>query len=219
MPRASPVPRPAHLGPGCRVEVELGCADAQFGLELARAHPDWFVVGLDIREPLLARNRRRAQALGLANVAFGYVNLNADLDRVFGQASVDRFHLLFPDPWFKARHRKRRVFDRDLCALLRRQLRPDGELHLASDMFDVVLEMMAELEHPRNEALGFINMAGPWSFWRGNPFEVHSRRELTTSGRGQPVWRLRYFVRDAPVWRTAALGPRAAAGTAASAKS
>ena len=97
-----------------RVEVELGCADGKFSFELAERHPDWFVVGLEIREALVDRNRELAGRLGLANLAFGYSNINVDLDRVFAPASVDRFHVLFPDPWFKARHRKRRVVDQGL---------------------------------------------------------------------------------------------------------
>lgn len=198
-PRARPVPRPRHLPRDCRVEVELGCADGQFGFGLAQAHPDWFVVGLDIREKLIDSNRRLAREAGLANLEFGYVNLNVDLERVFVDRAVDRFHLLFPDPWFKSKHRKRRVLDLELGAVLRTRLREGGELHIASDVFDVALEIMAELEHPRAAGLGFSNLAGAWSFWRGNPFGVSSRREDATLRRGKRVWRLRYRLgSDAP---------------------
>jgi tRNA (guanine-N7-)-methyltransferase len=177
------------------VEVELGCADGRFGFQLAREHPDWCVVGLDIRERMLEGNRRMAREQGLRNLLFGYVNLAVDLDRVFTEASVDRFHLLFPDPWPKQGHKKRRVMDVKLCSVLRRQLQVGGELHVASDVFEIALETMAELEHPRAESLGFVNMAGPWSFWRGSPFGARSRREVTAAQRGQRIWRLRYLVR------------------------
>jgi tRNA (guanine-N7-)-methyltransferase len=185
------------------VEVELGCADAQFGFELARAHPDWCVIGLDIRERMLDGNRRIAQELGLRNLLFGYVNLAIDLDRVFGEGSVDRFHLLFPDPWLKRSHKKRRVMDERLCAVLRRQLQVGGELHVASDVFEIALDTMTQLEHPRTDPLGFTNMAGPWSFWRGSPFDARSRREVTAARRGQRIWRLRYCVRAPEATRPA----------------
>jgi tRNA (guanine-N7-)-methyltransferase len=185
---------PAHLGPGCHTEVELGCADAKFSFDTARAHPQWFVVGLDIREKVLEDNRTRAGAEGLRNLTFAYVNLGVDLDRVFGSGEVDRFHLLFPDPWFKSRHRKRRVIGPRLLAVLRSQLRPGGELHIASDVFEIALEAMAELEQPEVARLGFRNVIGPWSFWRGDPFAASSRREDTTLARGQRVWRLRYLL-------------------------
>ncbi len=191
-PRAASATRPDHLPPGCPVEVELGCADAEFCFALAAARPDTWVVGLDIREPCLARNRGRARQEGLTNLSFGYVNLNVDMERVFDPASVDRFHLLFPDPWFKERHHKRRVIEPSLVEILARQLRPGGEFHAASDVFEIALEIMATVEDPNLASLGLENLAGPWSFWRDNPFEVASRREQTTLRREQRVWRVRY---------------------------
>jgi len=187
--RAQTIPPP----PSCaRVEVELGCADAKFSFELAERHPTWFVVGLEIREALVDRNRDRARRRGLGNLEFGYCNVNVDLDRVFAPASVDRFHVLFPDPWFKARHHKRRVVEPGMLAVVARQLRAGGELHFASDVFEVALAAMAELEHDDALALGFENLAGPWAFTRPNPCNASSRREDTTLARGQRVWRMRY---------------------------
>lgn len=201
--RAQPVARPPELAPDCPVEVELGCADAEFSFARAAARPDMLMVGLDIREPCLARNRVRAAEEGLVNLAFGYVNLNVDIDQVFAPASVDRFHLLFPDPWVKKSHLKRRVIEPALVETLVAQLRPGGELHAASDVFDVALEIMATVEDPALEHLGLANLSGPWGFWRGNPFAEASRREQTTLRREQRVWRMRYVRSDMP----AATGP------------
>ena len=58
-PRAQPVALPAGLGVDPRTDVELGCADAQFSFQLARAHPERFVVGLEIREKLVRANAAR----------------------------------------------------------------------------------------------------------------------------------------------------------------
>lgn len=197
-PRARSVRPPPALGADPRVEVELGCADAQFSFQLARARPACFVVGLEIREKLVAANDVQARREGLGNLAFAYVNLNVDLDRVFAPRSVDAFHLLFPDPWFKSRHSKRRVVDPGMLAVIVDQLRPGGELHVASDVFEVALEAMAQIEDPAVEHLGLRNRMGPWRFWRGNPFPAQSKREDTTLARGQRVWRVRYSLAGPP---------------------
>jgi tRNA (guanine-N7-)-methyltransferase len=194
VPRAEPIERPGDLPSGCRVEVELGCADAQFSFDLARREPETLVVGLEIREKLVERNQARAGREGLGNLVFGYVNLNVDLDRVFAPRSVHRFHLLFPDPWFKRRHQKRRVLDYALCRVMREQLVPGGELHFATDVFEVGLDALACMEDERVQALGFRNIVGPWSFARAHPLPSTSAREDTTHARGQRVWRLRYGV-------------------------
>lgn len=190
--RARALRRPPGLSPGCRVEVELGCADGDFAFALARARPNTLVVGLEIREALVERNVAKARRLGVDNLVFAYVNMNVDLERVFADGEVDRFHLLFPDPWFKARHRKRRVLDEGLCRCLHRQLRGDGELHFATDVYELGLHALAQLEDTAGGETPFTNLAGPWSFARDNPWGVESRRELTTRARGQRVWRLRF---------------------------
>ena len=87
--RARAIEVPAHLGPTAPCDVELGCADAQFTLELARRHPERVVVGLDIRERIVEFARRDAEAAGLANVRLAYCNMNVDLDRVLGFWSRD----------------------------------------------------------------------------------------------------------------------------------
>jgi len=192
--RAQPMKRPASLPSGCRVEVELGCADADFSYSLAQQRPDIFVVGLEIREAVVERNRRQAKAIGVENIAFGYVNMNVDLDRVFAPDSIDCFHLLFPDPWFKPRHRKRRVVDIELCRSIERLLRPGGEFHIATDIYDLGLEAMAELEDAHGSGLSFVNVLGPWRFARENPSVAESRREFMTRRRGDRVWRMRYSI-------------------------
>lgn len=190
--RATPLRIPGGPGAFERIEVELGCAEGQFSFALARARPSSLVVGLDIRERVIEDNRLRAREAGLSNLTFAYVNLNVDLDRIFASATVDRFHLLFPDPWFKSKHRKRRVMDPRLAAVLTRQLRPGGELHAASDVFDLALDVMAELDGSTGARLGFRNTEGPWTFARRNPLGIRTRREDRTLERGQRVWRVRY---------------------------
>ncbi len=189
LPQAEPI---ALGAPGDRVEVELGCADAKFCFELAQRRPRDRVVGLEIRKALVARNIALATDAQLSNLSFGYVNMNVDLDLVFRPGTVDCFHVLFPDPWFKTRHQKRRVVDPGFLRVVASQLKAGGELHFASDVFELALSAMAELEEPFAAELGFQNMLGEWRFWRGNPWPASSRREDTTLRRGQRVWRMRY---------------------------
>lgn len=188
--RAQPIPIPVALKND--VQVELGCADGDFSFELAQARAQSFVVGLEIREALVAKNNEKAAREGLENLCFGYVNLNVDLDRVFQHRSVHLFHLLFPDPWFKSKHRKRRVLDVELCRVMAQQLVPGGELHFASDIFEVALAALEVMESQEIHEMGWLNLAGSWSFSRQAPVAAKSRRERTTESRNQRVWRLRF---------------------------
>lgn len=176
------------LPPGLEVEVELGCADAQFLFQRAALRPDRFYVGLEIREDLAAEVSTRARRLDVpVLVLFSHANL--DYTALFPPASVTRVFVNFPDPWFKRRHRKRRVVDAALAAALAASLRPGGELFFQSDVWSLALDALAVLE--AEPALA--NQAGPWSFWKtGNPYGVTSRREAGCEAGREPIWRLLY---------------------------
>jgi tRNA (guanine-N7-)-methyltransferase len=61
--------------------------------------------------------------------------------------SVQAVHVYFPDPWWKKRHRKRRVFTPEFAAQCERVLRPGGLLHLVTDVeeyFGVMTELIGQ---------------------------------------------------------------------------
>jgi trans-aconitate methyltransferase len=59
--------------------LDAGCADGLATLALAKRHPEWDLVGMDLRDDLLAGARERAGNRGLANVAFVAADLTAEL--------------------------------------------------------------------------------------------------------------------------------------------
>jgi len=185
---------PLALPAGKEIEVELGCADAQFLFERAEKLPDRVYVGLEIREDLALEVNRRARRLGApVHVVFAHANL--DFSALFPAGTVARIFVNFPDPWFKRRHRKRRVVDAPLAAAMAEALAPGGELFFQSDVWDLALDALAVLEAEKR----LDNRAGPWSFWkRGNPYGVKSRREAGCEEDAEPIWRLLYNVTAAP---------------------
>jgi tRNA (guanine-N7-)-methyltransferase len=130
---------------------------------------------------------RRCAGLGLGNVRSVFANMSVDLPRLFAPASVQRFHLNFPDPWFKSRQHKRRVVGADLVRDIQGALVPSGELFVETDIFDIALDAMAALEEAR-----FENARAPWSFFPENPFAARSRRERQCEMEGAKIWRLLY---------------------------
>jgi tRNA (guanine-N7-)-methyltransferase len=180
--------RPA-LHAGWPLEVEIGCADAQFLFERAAHAPVCDYVGLEIREELVHLVNRRARALA-APVTGVFCQAQRHLREIFAPGSVDRLYINFPDPWFKRRHAERRMVDDvliDGCAAI---ARPGAELFVQTDVWELALAALAALE-ARDDA--FVNQAGAWTFWRaGNPYGVRSWREQNAEETGLPIWRLLY---------------------------
>jgi tRNA (guanine-N7-)-methyltransferase len=173
------------------VEVELGCADARFLFARAAAHPAITCVGVEIRAGFIDAIEAEARARGLANLRAVAANVNTDLDGLFPDGRLARVFLLFPDPWFKRRHHKRRVLTPEVAELLHRKIAPGGELFFQSDVFDLALDAMAVLE----ESALFDNASGPWSFAPANPYGAQSLREVRCEEKGMRIWRLRYLRR------------------------
>ena len=179
------------IEPGREVELEIGCADAQFLFERAQADDGAgrLYLGIEIRSQLVDAVNAEAKARNLP-VHIVFCNANHHLASLLPAQSVARVYLNFPDPWFKKRHRKRRMIDEALLRDIHAILVADGELFFQSDVWDVALDTLDLVE--RLDDL-FENCAGSWSFWkRGNPYGARSWRESHCQEAGLPIWRAWY---------------------------
>lgn len=139
---AQPVAWPELFLRVAPVEVDLGCGDGRFLAARATEHPDRDFVGV---ERLLGRVRstcRKAAFRSLTNVRVIRVEIASAVEYLMPPGSVDTFHLLFPDPWPKRRHQRRRVVTPQLLEAIARALKPGGMLHLATDQRDYFEQML-----------------------------------------------------------------------------
>jgi tRNA (guanine-N7-)-methyltransferase len=188
-PASSPSSTPSAPG-SVPLEVELGCADAQFLFQLARRDPHTRYVGVEIRRPHVDDVNQRAAEEGLDRLSAVFAHINLDLPGLFAGHPVRRFYINFPDPWFKRAQHKRRIVTPELVDTLLSLLEPQGEIFFQSDVFDLALDAMAVLEsEPR-----IVNASprGEWSFFGENPFPARSLREDRVTAHGDPVWRVLY---------------------------
>jgi tRNA (guanine-N7-)-methyltransferase len=173
---------------GRPVELEIGCADAQFLFERAAHEPSRLYVGLEIREDLVKLVNRRARARA-APVHAVFCQAQLHLAALFPAGVVDRVYVNFPDPWFKRRHRDRRMVDDALAEGIASVARAGAEVFVQSDVWDIALDAMSTFERDDR----FVNLAGEWTFWRGgNPYGVRSWREQNAEQTGLAIWRLLY---------------------------
>ena len=127
---------PAALAPGAReVWLEIGFGGGEHLAAQASAHPDVLLLGA---EPFLngvASAVRHIEEAGLANVRL-HAGDARELLAALPAASLARVFILFPDPWPKARHHKRRLVNPALAAELARVMRPGARLRFATDWAD-----------------------------------------------------------------------------------
>ncbi|MDT8389549.1 MAG: methyltransferase domain-containing protein [Lentisphaeria bacterium] len=130
----------------CAVEMDLGCGKGALAVEMARRFPDRLIVACDVMMGRLRKVLATARREGLANLEVVRAN---SLDLTAYQlppSSVDRIHVVCPDPWPKRRHQARRLLNADFMRRVVRVLKPGGGLHLATDdadYYDFMLEAAA----------------------------------------------------------------------------
>jgi tRNA (guanine-N7-)-methyltransferase len=126
-------------------EMEIGSGKGRFLLERAAKHPERNFLGIDYAWRFLKEGHERVQKRGLANLLFYKAEAGEVVQRLIPDASVDIFHIYFPDPWPKRQHRKRRLLTADFFKLLHRRLKPGGMLELATDNFEYLIAFKAAL--------------------------------------------------------------------------
>jgi tRNA (guanine-N7-)-methyltransferase len=179
-----------ELDPGRELEVEIGCADAQFLFERAAQDKSRQCVGLEIREDLVEYVQKKAKKLALpVQAVFCHAQLHTKI--VFDEGAANRVFVNFPDPWFKRRHHDRRMVDGLLAEQIAYVLRSGGELFVQTDVWDIAVDALESFDGDRRER--FENLGGEWSFWKEpNPYGVRSWREQNAEETGLPIWRLLY---------------------------
>ncbi len=118
------------------LEVDLGSGDGSFALAMARQFPDRNFLAV---ERLLGRVRKtckRATEARLPNLQVLRLEARYTVEWLLPHASVSRLHLLFPDPWPKVRHHRRRLINPEFLGALSKVLVPAGDFLFKTDHED-----------------------------------------------------------------------------------
>ncbi len=116
--------------------LDIGCGRGAFLLRHALAHPDLNILGLEVRLMLTDYINEIAAGEGLGNAHAEWYTVANGLDWI-PAGSIRYAVYLFPDPWPKKRHHKRRAFNDEFLAALHRVLVPGGRIWLATDRTEV----------------------------------------------------------------------------------
>ena len=116
------------------LHVDLGCGDGSFICALAERMPERNFLGI---ERLLGRIRAAARkAAALDNVRLLRMESSYAVRYLLPPGSVEIFYLLFPDPWPKRRHWRRRIMTPEFLRAISQALAENGRFVIATDHLD-----------------------------------------------------------------------------------
>ncbi len=175
------------------IHLDIGCGRGHFLLSMAACNTKWNFLGLEIRESLVIGAEKERVELGLNNLSFLFCNANVSLKNWFlnfSERKVKRVSIQFPDPWFKKRHRKRRVLTPSFLSLLAENLDTGSELFIQSDVHSIMNEMvnLIDLSKCFNSKYSDSQLSSI-----SNPFHILTEREKYAKKKGLQVYRKLYY--------------------------
>ena len=135
----------ALFGRAARCTIEIGFGNGDNLLDLAAAHPERDFLGVEVHRSGVGRVLLALESRQLHNVRLICHDAVEVLEQQIAQDSVDEILLLFPDPWPKKRHHKRRLVQAPFATLATSRLAPGGRLRLATDWQPYAVEMLETL--------------------------------------------------------------------------
>jgi tRNA (guanine-N7-)-methyltransferase len=119
--------------PSGRVELDLGCGKGSFTTALAELYPDTHVLAADIMIGRLRKLAKRAVRMELNNLEFLRVEAGMLVNCFLPPSSIDRLHILCPDPWPKKKHKGHRLLSSEFISRVAVILKKGGVFHFSTD--------------------------------------------------------------------------------------
>jgi tRNA (guanine-N7-)-methyltransferase len=118
------------------IEIDLGCGDGAFLTAMARESLEHNFLGIERLLGRVGKVCRKVARENLKNARVLRIEVAYAVSNLLPANSITAFHLLFPDPWPKRRHHRRRAFTREFLCCIHRALIAGGLFHVASDHAD-----------------------------------------------------------------------------------
>lgn len=171
--------------------LEIGFGNGETLVRAAAESPELDFIGVEVHEPGVGHCLIKAREAGIRNLRIISHDAIEVLAQQIPDAVLSRVNLLFPDPWPKKRHHKRRIVQLPFLELVARKLRPGGALCIATDWADYAQHIDAVMATCDRFELGDKREHGG-----DRPLDRDTTKfELRGLGKGHRIWDWRYLRR------------------------
>ncbi len=170
------------------VWLEIGFGNGEALIAIAQRHPHLNILGIEVHRPGVGHLLNRISELALNNVRVICEDATIVLKHNLPNRSLERILLLFPDPWPKKKHHKRRIVQPEFIRLLAEKLRLGGILHFATDWEDYAYHILEVM----NKFPEFQNLSKNKTFAERPEYRALTKFEQRGLRLGHSIWDLIY---------------------------
>ncbi|MCL2120038.1 MAG: tRNA (guanosine(46)-N7)-methyltransferase TrmB [Planctomycetaceae bacterium] len=170
------------------LELEIGSGRGLFITQAATVQPEHDFLGIEISQKYAKHCAILIAKKQLTNAMMVCGDAQAVLQNKIPDQSLAAVHIYFPDPWWKRRHRKRRIVCEPVIRLIHQKLIPAGKLHFWTDVEEYFLAGRQCIAH----VPGFDGPIGIVEHVAEHDFDYRTHFERRTRLHGEPVFRALY---------------------------
>lgn len=168
------------------VILEIGFGMGHSLIKMAEKYPDVDFIGIEVHSPGVGALLATVEKKKIENIRVYQHDAVEVLQRCIRDNSLTKILILFPDPWPKKRHHKRRLIQPYFAQLLQQKLKVNGYLHLATDCQDYAKHMMQIF----SVIEGLSNIMGEGRYANGENLRPKTKFECRSERLGYSVWDL-----------------------------
>jgi tRNA (guanine-N7-)-methyltransferase len=184
----APLALPRLFGRAAPVTLEIGFGNGDNLAQLSRTYPARDFLGVEVHRAGVGRLMLALENEGLGNARIICHDAVEVLRWQLAPGCLDEILILFPDPWPKKRHHKRRLLQAPFAQLAASRLAPGGVLRLATDWQPYAQEMLEVL----NAVPGIENLAAGGGYVPRHEERAPTRFERRGERLGHEVWDLAF---------------------------
>ena len=169
------------------ITVEIGFGMGSSLIDMACKRPDTNFLGIEVHKPGIGKVLKCIEKLGIENLKLICHDAAEVFNNAFEDETLDRVLVLFPDPWPKKRHAKRRIIQPEFVSKVSEKLKNNGCIHLATDWSPYAEHMIEVLD----KIPSLSNAIAPKVFWE-NPERPETKFEKRGKKLGNRIWDLLY---------------------------
>lgn len=176
---------PEIFGNDKPVEIDVGCGRGLFVHSASRRNPDRNYLGIELDYKEGRRASRRLVKVASSNGRILGGDVMVAFRKLFSPGTVSAIHVYFPDPWWKRRHRSRRVFNVNFLDRANELLIPGGHVHSWTDVEEYFEGICALMDnHP-----DFEKQPAPEERIPQNDMDYQTSFERKKRKLGLPIYR------------------------------